>query len=188
VKYLIKYLGTAFLAFMVYRILNQQNTRIMKNKTLKEIKESVKDKRIGSFCTVTANNAPSARPMTLQEWNSENNLWFFTSKKTDIATDLVSNTQVSISFNKDKSEYFSLSGNAYLVDNQAEIDKRWSMFVKAWFPEGKDSNDIVLIKVDLDAISYWGDDSSIFHKGYHFAKALLNDETYSGGVSETIVV
>jgi general stress protein 26 len=38
------------------------------------------------------------------------------------------------------------------MKDRAEMERRWSVIYKAWFPEGLDTKGIALLKVHIDAV------------------------------------
>jgi len=117
--------------------------------------------QIAMFTTMTAAGQHVSRPMGLQEAEFDGDLWFFAYEDSHKVAELRANPQVNVSFSNDKqSEWTSISGTAETVHDRARVDELWSPSLKAWFPDGKDTPGLTLIKVHADTAEYWESSSS----------------------------
>jgi general stress protein 26 len=76
------------------------------------------------------------------------------------------------------SKFLSLCGNASVVKDKNKIDQLWSESWRIWFPEGKDSANLVLLKIEPIKGEYW-DFSGIMKKvmfAFEAGKALFTGE------------
>lgn len=128
-----------------------------------------------------------SRPMSTQEFEFNGGLWFFTSSKTHKIEEIEKDNRVNVSYAApDDNTYVSVSGTAEVVKDQAKIDELWSDILKAWFPEGKDSPDLVLLKVVVEQAEYWDSPSSTIVQIAGFLKAIATGESADGGENEKI--
>ena len=142
------------------------------------IKELIGDNRVGIFITQD-NGKLFSRPIAYSDVDEENNVWFFTDIHSEKINDIINNKQVNFSFaNHSDNAYVSLSGTAEMINDSAIIDEKWSYFMKAWFPEGKEAERLTLIKVIPESVQYWDGSSSKIILLYDMAKAILTGKSY----------
>lgn len=144
----------------------------------KKIKKLIGDNRVGIFVTQNEGRLFS-RPIAFADVDEESCVWFFTDINSEKIDDIESNPNVNFSFaNHADNAYVSVSGTAELVNDPAIIDEKWSIIIKAWFPEGKDSDRLTLVKVVPDSVQYWDGSSSKIVMAYDVTKALLTGKSY----------
>lgn len=143
-----------------------------------KIKELIGDNRVGIFVTQDEGKLFS-RPIAYADVDDENNVWFFTDIHSGKIEDIINNKQVNFSFANDSDNaYISLSGVAELINDATIIDEKWTFFMKAWFPEGKDAERLTLVKVIPDSVQYWDGSNSKIVQLYDMTKALLTGKSY----------
>ncbi len=113
---------------------------------MNELRRLLDDMEICILTTVGSDGRFHARPMQLQRHDDDGVLWFATSLDTQKCADLRANPQCGVAFLKGHT-YLSLSGRAELVQDRELIRKLWDVGWRAWFPEGPDEPDLVLLKV-----------------------------------------
>lgn len=89
------------------------------------------------------------RPMAVQARPFEDDLWFATWMDSQKVADLEAEPHCGVSFygGGRSSTYVSISGMAEVVHDRKKIHELWDPSWKAWFPEGPDSEDLALIRV-----------------------------------------
>lgn len=131
------------------------------NDAHRHIAELVDRAQIAMFTTMTSTGQHVSRPMGLQEAEFDGDLWFFAYEDSTKVAEIGANPQVNVSFSNDKqSEWTSISGTAETVHDRARVDELWSPALKTWFPDGKDTPGLTLIKVHADTAEYWESSSS----------------------------
>jgi general stress protein 26 len=143
------------------------------------------------FAMMTTNDGGMlrSRPMQTQDFDFDGDLWFFTSSKTHKTDEIERDNRVNISYAAPADNtYVSISGRASIVKDQEKIDEYWNDILKAWFPEGKDSPDLVLLKVEVEQAEYWDSPSSTIVQTLGFLKALATGERADGGENEKITL
>ncbi len=90
-----------------------------------------------------------ARPMELQGHDGGQAIWLATSRDSDKCRHIEHDPQVALSFHEGAhgADYLSVSGRAELVDDRAKVRELWSAGWNAWFPEGPDQEDLVLVRI-----------------------------------------
>lgn len=117
-----------------------------------------------------------ARPMAIAGIEGANTMWFATSQDAPKSDEIRSDSRASVTLQSDK-RYVALSGRATLVADRAKIDELWKPTWKAWFPNGKDDPNLVLIRLTVEDAEFWDNAGT---KGIRYAfeaaKALVTGE------------
>jgi general stress protein 26 len=146
-----------------------------------KLKSLVEDIR---FCMYTtfANGKIESRPMTTLDVDAEGNVWFFTSRHTEIANETGSGEEVTLIYSHPgDNTYLNISGYATIVHDEAKKEELWSPLSKAWFPEGKDDPNLVVLKVTTDEAAYWDSPSSKMVVFLSMVKAAVTGEPSDTG-------
>ena len=104
------------------------------------------------------------RPMTAQVENDQSPIWFFTSRKTDLAKALLqtNDQDATASFvSKGHDLFATIQGRLCIDNNRAVIDRLWNHFIAAWFEGGKDDPNLILLRLDTKQAEIWTDASSL---------------------------
>ena len=90
-----------------------------------------------------------ARPMATQKRHHREGLWFATYGSSDKCREIAADARVALAFHEGKHEasYLSVSGRAEIVRDRRKIDELWDPSWNAWFPDGPEEEDLVLIRV-----------------------------------------
>lgn len=157
-----------------------------RQESVQKLNELIEDVKIAMLTTIDG-GVLRARPMQTQDFEFDGDLWFFTSSKTHKTDEIKKDNRVNVSYAApDSNTYVSVSGTAEIVKDQEKIDEYWSDIYKAWFPEGKDSPDLVLLKVSVEQAEYWDSPSSTIVQIAGFLKAIATGERADGGENEKI--
>lgn len=119
------------------------------------------------ICMMTTHNKDgglSSRPMYTLEADENRNIWFFNSTTSHAAFEIRQNHQIQLTYSSGKEKFVSASALAYEVLDRQHIKELWSPIMKAWFPEGLDSQSLVLLRVELKDVEYWSTASSTVTK------------------------
>jgi general stress protein 26 len=95
-----------------------------------------------------------ARPMAIAAVDGASTIWFVTSTASPKVNELSRDSRVAVTCQSDK-KYVALSGTAELVHDRAKIEELWKETWKVWFPEGKASPDLALIRVSVEDAEFW---------------------------------
>lgn len=118
-----------------------------------------------------------ARPMRHVNDDFDGTLLFFTKCDSGKVKEAKKFDDVCVTYaDADDSSYVSLSGVAELTQDKALIDEHWNMFVKAWFPEGKEDPNLAIMKVQVYCAEYWDSTSSSMVQLFKIAKANVTGE------------
>lgn len=142
-----------------------------------------------SICMLTTHNHAGglcSRPMYTQEADENGNLWFFTSSNSHLVSEVRNNHHVQLTYSLGKEKFVSASAVAYEVFDRAHMIQLWTPMMKAWFPQGVETTDLVLLRVELQDVEYWDTPSSPVTKVAGFFKSMVSQEPYKPGHHEKV--
>jgi general stress protein 26 len=151
----------------------------------RKVAELLKDERIAVFTTTAPDGTLMSRPMAMQEVEFDGDLWFFASRSSRKVAHVTANPQVNVA-TAGSSSWVSLTGHAVVIDDPAKKEDLWSAVVEAWFPDGPEDPDVVLLRVDAASAEYWDSPGGRVASAISFAKAKLTGQPYDGGENETV--
>lgn len=158
---------------------------------IEKLKELSEKARICMFITNLNDKSPlNSRPMGLQECDQEGNLWFISSKESGKNIQIEHDNEVQLYFmNNSNHEYLSIKGDAYIYDDKATIEDKWSVVANAWF-DGKDDPDVSIIRVTPEEVYYWDTKFGKFVTMVHFVSAIIvgKKTDNSDGIEGTIEI
>jgi general stress protein 26 len=97
--------------------------------------------------------AAEAVPMTAHlDPDANSSIWFFTSRRNHLAE---LGPAIANFASKDHAIFASFDGELVEETSQERLDRHWSNMIEAWFPDGKDSPDLVMLRMDLGNASIW---------------------------------
>lgn len=135
----------------------QQNIQNLSGQeAIEKLKELIKSESICFFCTNLLQQPITTRPMSTQKVDDHGNIWFMSSIKSGKNEEIVDNNSVQLFYsNPSNYEFLSIFGTASIYTDREKIYEIWTPFAKAWFKDGKDDEDISLIKVTPQSSYYW---------------------------------
>jgi len=141
----------------------------------------IKDSRVAMMATADESGRLfHARPMVAPKLDKQEDfdgtLYFFTAASSPKVDEIKANPHVLLTYaNPDKHAYVSLSGHATVARDRTKIDELWTKEIEAWFPEGKDDPNLVLIRFDADEAEFW-DAPNAFVLGAAYLKSLVSGD------------
>lgn len=153
------------------------------------LRELIKNIDFGMLATVDSTDGTiRSRPMSTNgEVEFDGDVWFFTYGSAHKVEEIERQPQVNVSFSQpDKQNYVSLSGTAALVTDRAKITELWRPHLKAWFPDGPDTPDIALLKVNVEKAEFWDAPSSLTAHVFSLIKATLTGKPATPGENRKI--
>jgi len=136
----------------------------------------IKDIKFAMFTTHHRNGHLHSRPMTTQnrKVDEDSSLWFFMSAAGEPVADLRADPEVNVVYaDPHDDSYVSVSGVARVVDNPAKKEALWSKANEAWFPQGPNDPDLVLVQVQITHADYWDVKSSKLVQLFAMAKSAV---------------
>ena len=145
---------------------------LTRSQAIEKISELTKDIRIAMLSTVTPKGTIHSRPMATQEAEFEGELLFLTRQESSKTDEIAHQSQVAVNYVDSKNQRFVyLSGIASLSKDRATIHQLWNPLYKAWFPEGEDDPQIIVIRVSVNHAEYWEAPANAVLRGYQLLKA-----------------
>jgi general stress protein 26 len=123
--------------------------------TESEIKEQFWNSMSASpFVMLELDNAPhSAAPMTAQlDKDANSAIWFFTARDSALARMGPATATFAA---KDHTLFARFSGQLTEEQSRSVLEKHWSNAVAAWFPDGRNSPQVLLMRMELGDASIW---------------------------------
>ncbi|MEU2349687.1 pyridoxamine 5'-phosphate oxidase family protein [Modestobacter sp. NPDC049651] len=149
----------------------------MTTESTQKVAELLKDERIGAFTTTAPDGTLISRPMAMQEVEFDGDLWFFAARDSRKVAHVTVNPQVNVA-TSGSSSWVSLTGHAVVVDDLAKKKELWSKVVEAWFPDGPEDPNVVLLRVEAASAEYWDSPGGRLASAVSFAKAKLTGQSY----------
>lgn len=128
-----------------------------------KLAKMIKDIDFGMLTTQDEDGTLRSRPMSVnRKVDFDGDLWFFTYGNSHKVIEAKKHPQVNVSFADIKNNsYVSVSGTAELVRDSAKIESMWEPELKAWFPDGLNTPDLALLKVNAVKAEFWDGPSSM---------------------------
>jgi general stress protein 26 len=104
-----------------------------------------------------------ARPMTVQIENDKPPLWFFAAKDHALVQKLADPQRAIATFaSKGHDLFATVHGTLSTNNDRAVIDRLWNRHVAAWYPQGKEDPNLVLLRLEAQEAEIWLHESSLF--------------------------
>jgi len=148
----------------------------MNKANFEKLKEKIKNIRIAMLTTIDQGGRRlQSRPMATQEIDN-GAIWFYTALNSLKTTNVKKNPEVNLAYSDVSDEtYVSISGTAEIINDRAKIKENWNLMVEAWFPNGADDPNVVMLKVTVKEAEYWDSPSNTMVQMYQVAKALITN-------------
>jgi general stress protein 26 len=94
------------------------------------------------------------RPMAAQFENHKPPLWFFAAKDHALAQKMGPRQRAIATF--------AAKGHDLFATDRAVVDRLWNRDIAAWYPQGKDDPNLLLLRLDAQQAEIWLHESSLF--------------------------
>jgi general stress protein 26 len=146
---------------------------------LTRVCELIKDIRVVMLSTIEDSGDLVSRPMTALEMDAAGAIWFFTDIR---STKVAQLRRVNLACaDADTASYLSLSGHGEISGDAEHIKDLWSPMAKPWFPDGPDSEHLVLLKFVPTAAEYWDAPSSKMVRLFALAASIVSGKPIGMG-------
>ncbi|MEC5399093.1 pyridoxamine 5'-phosphate oxidase family protein [Uliginosibacterium sp. H1] len=128
--------------------------------TMKDISAVMRDIDICMMTTRTSSGELEARPMSNnRQVEYEGDSWFFARDDASAVQEIGADPGVGLSFQREATLglYVSVTGQARVVDDRDEMAEHWVDGLNRWFPQGLDTDGLVMIHVRAARVKYWKD-------------------------------
>ncbi len=134
----------------------------MADYTINELSLKMADIDFAMLFTKSENGELSGRPMSNNgEVEYQGDSFFFAYETTRMAQDIRRDPKVGLSYQGSVGLlgrppiFIAIEGDASLIHDRQAFASRWSDDLDRWFPQGKDTLGLVMIKVSASRIHYW---------------------------------
>lgn len=147
-----------------------------KQENIDKIQDVINDVKFAMMSTVNEKGDLHAWPMTTNETSlNAKEIWFIGGKTSDVVKDIEKNSSIGLTYaSNNGKDYVSITGKAELSDDKNKIEELWSPVYNAFFPNGKEDEDIQLIKVVPHGAECWLSGSSVVNM-FKMASAAMQD-------------
>jgi general stress protein 26 len=153
--------------------------------SINKVTDIINDSHIGMFTTINEEGALVSRPLAVQEVKDDGDMWFFTSANSSQVAHIRANPAVNVAFGQ-RTEWVSVAGTAEVVTDRQLIHDKWNQVVEAWFPDGPDTPEVVLLHVDSDSAEYWTSPGGTAATVLQWIKSKVTHSRMSVGESRTV--
>lgn len=123
---------------------------------LEKLGELIKSVRIAMLTTVEGNGTLHTRPLATLQYENDGELWFFTKIDSAKVQEIEEDMHVSVAYaDTDNNVYVAVAGTADIVRDRAKAEELWTPMAKAWFPQGLEDPELVLLRVRAERAEYW---------------------------------
>lgn len=150
-----------------------------------KVTDIINDSRIGMLTTINEQGALVSRPLAVQDVQDDGDMWFFTSVESSQVAHIKVNPAVNVSFGKG-TEWVSVAGTATVVTDTQAIHERWNQAVEAWFPDGPDTPEAVLLHIESDSAEYWTSPGGTAGTVLQWVKSKVTHSRMNVGESGTV--
>lgn len=153
------------------------------NQDVSKLVDLVKDVRSCMLITIEKyTDLLSGRPMGISKIDADGTMWFFTKTTSQKVDEIEQNKQISLAImSESKNIYLMVNGTADLSYDYTKMKELWNPVMKAWFPEGLEDPDMMLIKVTPSAARYWDSSASKMVVALNMVKAIVTGKEYNEG-------
>ncbi len=124
-----------------------------------------------------ARSEQALQPMTHSADRDTAELWFITSKQTDLVGAVGLGAPALYCVTAPGGDFFTcLTGTLEQSEDEAKLDEIWSTAAAAWFGEGREDHDIALLRLTVQEAAIWTATDSSFVFGLEIARASLSSE------------
>lgn len=125
--------------------------------SIKKVAEMMRDIDFCMFTTASEENGLYGRPMSNNgEVEFDGDIWFFSGANTRKIREIKADPRVHLSYvDTQNFRFISMTGQAMILRDREKKRELWLDELERWFPDGPDSDDVVLIKVHPTLVAYW---------------------------------
>jgi general stress protein 26 len=123
---------------------------------INQLKEIVDHQRICMLVTDPTSFPPNTRPMAVGEVDDSGAFWFLALRTSEKFDDIAKDPRVTLHIaNPSDQEFLTIHGHCEVLSDMARKKELWSVFAKAWVPDGVENPDLRALKVTPDDGYYW---------------------------------
>lgn len=128
-----------------------------------DLSDQLKKLDFGMLTTTTSRGHLASRPMSNnREVAYDGSSYYFTWADSRMAQDIEKDAKVSVEYQSGKGGgdflFIQVQGIATVLTSPASMKDHWHAELERWFPEGVETEGLVMIRVDARRIAYWSPD------------------------------
>jgi len=134
----------------------------MSDRNLADLAEKMRDIDFAMLSTRTAGGAIGARPMSNnRDVDYDGDSYYFTYDDALMIADIQADRHVSLGFQgksgliRQRPFFVAVEGIATIVHDKDRFAEHWTKDLDRWFPQGIDTQGLVMIHVRADRVHYW---------------------------------
>jgi len=159
----------------------QINTTADDAEAMSRLRDLITNIRIAMVTTEGADGTLHSRPMYAQQAEADGDLWFATSRGSDLVKELREKARILATFSDTSSQrYVVIRGEGHEHNDQAKIQELWNPRMAAWFPSGPNDPDLTLVHLHAERADVW-DSPSGPSRLIRYVTALVTGSTPDGG-------
>ncbi|RYG04359.1 MAG: pyridoxamine 5'-phosphate oxidase [Chitinophagaceae bacterium] len=128
----------------------------MKKASLKTIAEKMKSLDFCMMVTQDGHHGYHSRPMSNnREVEFDGTSWFFSYDDSPKVSQITNDSKVSLIYQGEDMLFIDCYGSASIIRQKSMIEEKWIKGLERWFPEGPETPNICLIKVEVKRVQFW---------------------------------
>lgn len=149
----------------------------------------ISGQRAAMLTTAEADGTLHSQPMAMNGIDDDGCIWLFTRRENNamLKEGLTNHCAVTIEY-ADGARFVAMSGEAEVVDDSTREHELWTPELRAFFPDGVDAPDVVLVKFCVENVEYWDSRKSPVDQVVSFVKAALTGHSTRGGAHEQFLM
>lgn len=144
---------------------------------LAKVAELIAATKICMFTTIEPGGRIASRPVAMLNGKFDGELWFVAQGDSRKIEQVRNDAHVNVAFSTDRS-WVSVAGSAEIVRDPAKAKELWGPGADAWYPEGPEAPNIVLIRVEAESVEYWDTPGAGIASVMSFVKAKTTGKPY----------
>ncbi|MEI4487087.1 pyridoxamine 5'-phosphate oxidase family protein [Frigidibacter sp. MR17.14] len=122
-------------------------------------------------------SADHPQPMTHVADATHGELWFLTSRQTDLVRAVGQGGRAKFTvIADDQCLHASLAGAIVQSVDAAHLDRLWTTAAAPWFPEGRDDPDLIALRMTLSEAMVWASTTSSLRYGFEMLRGAVDGE------------
>ena len=149
--------------------------------------DEIDDVKVGMLGMISSGQ--HLQPMSAYIDREAGALWFITATDTDLARAVGQGAQARYTTGGKNGDFWvDATGMMTVSQDEEKLDEIWNAIAAAWFPEGRESGRILLLRMDLQEAAIWTADASKIGFLWEIAKANLGATHETPDVGDHVVV
>ena len=128
----------------------------MPTKNIKMVAEKMKQLDFCQMITVDGRGTHHSRPMSNnRNVEFDGTTYFFSFGDSGKVRQLEQNPLVSLTFQTEDMLFIHLYGKVSIIKQRGRMEEFWDKSLDRWFPQGLDTPDVVMLKVNCTKVAFW---------------------------------